>query len=164
MHTSRQHGFSLIELMIVMAIIGILASLALPSYMEYVIRARVSEGLGLIGPAKQHVAEVLQSGQVSPAGYGANFVSPPPTVNTASIAIAASSGVVTITTTARAGGGTVVLSPYVQVNNGLPNATAVFAPPGSEVKWQCMVAGATTIVAGVSAGTLRAPFAPPECR
>ena len=74
-----QQGFTLIELMIVVAIIGILAAVAIPAYQDYTIRAKVTEGLGLAGSAKTAVAETYSS-------KGA-----PPSTNTgAGIALAAS--------------------------------------------------------------------------
>jgi len=55
-----QQGFTLIELMIVVAIIGILAAIAIPAYQDYTIRAQVSEGLNLGGGAKTAVSEYFQ--------------------------------------------------------------------------------------------------------
>lgn len=56
----NQQGFTLIELMIVVAIIGILAAIAIPAYQDYTIRAQVSEGLNLSGAAKAAVTEFYQ--------------------------------------------------------------------------------------------------------
>ena len=62
----KQKGFTLIELMIVVAIIGILAAIAIPAYQDYTIRAQVSEGLHLSGGAKAAVAEFFMDRGVMP--------------------------------------------------------------------------------------------------
>lgn len=63
-----QQGFTLIELMIVVAIIGILAAIAIPAYSDYTIRAQVSEGLNLSAGAKAAVTEFFQDRGTFPTG------------------------------------------------------------------------------------------------
>ena len=68
---SVQKGFTLIELMIVIAIIGILAAIAIPAYQNYTIRAQVTEGLSLADDFKTAVAEYFQNNGTWPTGFAA---------------------------------------------------------------------------------------------
>ena len=101
MNRKLQKGFTLIELMIVIAIIGILAAIAIPAYQDYTIRSKVAEGLNLAGAAKLAVAETYDSEGRFKAAENASYGLPEATsINgnyVTSVAITDGSGTITIT-------------------------------------------------------------------
>lgn len=76
MKRTLQKGFTLIELMIVVAIIGILAAVALPAYQDYTTRAKVTDGISLAAAAKTAVSENAQNGAAFAAGFKSDGTAP----------------------------------------------------------------------------------------
>ncbi|WP_291011229.1 pilin [Hydrogenophaga sp.] len=192
MKQTSHNGFTLIELMIVVAIIGILAAVALPAYQDYTIRARVVEGITLAGAAKISVVENNAASNAFGAEYGG-------TVATRAVGatVCAAVGACTVaelntafdagSTLAGAGIGidqetghiSIGFLPTVQpvatsrlvlnvTDNGLALAgdAAGSTPAAVNLRWDCYAAGvpsrATLPVAG--GPTLPVRFAPAECR
>ena len=142
---NKQQGFTLIELMIVVAIIGILAAIAIPAYQDYTIRAKVSEAVVAASPAKAAVSEFYQSqgsmpADASEAGFNGNI----------------DSQYVQSVTYGRTSSTVGVLTVKIKALGGDAAAGESFTLTGTgssaRVDWDC------------AAGTLETKYLPADCR
>ena len=132
--TQLQKGFTLIELMIVVAIIGILAAIAIPAYQDYTVRAQVSEGMNLAAAAKAAVAETFLNKGAAPVAR----------VNAGMSAAAADTNGKYVTQVDVVKGTIQVTYGGAEVNKAILGKVLSIQPyvtPDNSVAWQCGMAG-----------------------
>jgi type IV pilus assembly protein PilA len=177
MFNKVQKGFTLIELMIVVAIIGILAAIAIPAYQDYTIRAKVTEGLNLADAAKTSVAEAFQSNGLTglttaSASWAANFT---PSKYVQTIGITAANGMITITYgtgVTQLSGKTITLTPQIQPAGGGGNMLLSAAGTNTgNIDWACASSTNTTATNATpqalvvaAGGSVPSKYAPTQCK
>ncbi len=153
---NAQKGFTLIELMIVVAIIGILAAIAIPAYQDYTIRSQASEGPALANGLKTTLAEYYADRGSWPANNAALGISQP-IVGSYVSGITSANGVITVTYGNKANTGKlatkqITIQPSVSANGDISWVCAYGAVPDN------------TTVVGTAANTVEQKYLPASCR
>jgi len=180
MKRSIQKGFTLIELMIVVAIIGILAAVALPAYQDYTVRAKLSEGLVGASSAKVTITDGFTSDGLPGVNAAAGAINAQPNNSkyVASIVAAGPGAAIPgelVVTFVNATTGlppipavaTLVFTPGVKTGGAGVAAPALATGLQGSIEWACSSATqakALTVVAAATPGTVQTRYAPSECR
>jgi type IV pilus assembly protein PilA len=177
---SVQKGFTLIELMIVVAIIGILAAVALPAYQDFTIRAKISEGIGLASALKGGMSEAfIASGAIGVTAY-ANEVAAnlPQSKYVAGVVVDGNPGTnlgsVTVTfkgvniSNAIAASPTLVYTAYMNANGVISRLGSAATGASGAIDFACSSTTSTAAAArgltGAIPGSMLPRYAPPECK
>ena len=165
--SARQRGFTLIELMIVVAIVGILATVAVPTYQSYSIRSQVSEGMSMVGPTKARVADAFLARGEAPVDRAAAGLTGVATDSAGKYveSIDVTNGVIVITygfqANAQILGLTFTMTPYETNNQGVVWRCGSSAAPAGLSLMGTSGGGNT---AAYQAPTVPARYLPAACR